>query len=73
MGINFHTLQKSNKMISTKNIFEHALSIKNLVDKVKQSKSGIITFMTTGSCLDTGPTLFVSNQNFPFTHAATNK
>lgn len=60
-------------MNSAKNIFENAISIKNLVDKAREAKNGMITFMTTGSCLDTGPTMFVSNQNFPFTYAAKNK
>jgi hypothetical protein len=54
-------------------IFKNAISIKNFMEKIKEAKGGMITFMTTGSCLDTGPTMFVSNQNFPFTHAATNK
>ncbi len=57
-------------MKSTKNIFENAIGIKNLIDKVKQTNSEIITFMTTGSCIDTGPTLFASNQDFTLTNTA---
>lgn len=60
-------------MNSPKNIFENAISIKSLVEKVKTTKSGIITFMTIGSCIDTGPTLFGSNQNFPSAATASDK
>jgi hypothetical protein len=73
MSTNFFKLQKTKKMNSPKNIFGNAVSIKSLVEKVKTTNSGIITFMTTGSCIDTGPTLFVSNQNFPSAAIASNK
>jgi hypothetical protein len=73
MDNNFLQTSKNKKMNPAQNIFENAISIKSFMEKIKEAKGGVITFMTTGSCLDTGPTMFVSNQNSPFTHAATNK
>ena len=51
-------------MSLTVNIFANALSIKNLVEKVEETKDGMMTFLDADSCIDTGAgTGFISQIN----------
>ena len=64
-------------MSTTKNIFENAISMKNLVKKAKESKLIASTFLTSGGscisiCLGTSINLLKPNQNSPFIQAAIN-
>ena len=44
----------------TANIFENAFSIKSLVEKVRATQEGLVTFLETDSCFDTGGNGIVS-------------
>ena len=49
-------LLKTKKMNTTLNVFSCPISITSLIENIKESKTTTVTFLDSGSCIDSFPT-----------------